>query len=79
MHLDKIFDFSNALPKNHLDVSSADEVEITYTERENSSVIHPQKIKKTRLESNWDHDDGPSVNQPTDSVSVYVQFQIIEI
>lgn len=46
MHLDKIFDFSNALPKNHLDVSSADEVEITYTERENSSVIHPQKIKK---------------------------------
>lgn len=46
MHLDEIFDFSNALPKNYLDVSSADEVEITYTERENSSVIHPQKIKK---------------------------------
>lgn len=32
--------------KNHLDVSAADEVEITYTEKENSSVIHPQQIKK---------------------------------
>lgn len=68
----EIVNLSNAFRENLLYVSS-DEVKVRYTEEEKQQVERNSSAtdSKTKLESNRDQDDGPSIYQPIDSVPVF--------
>ncbi|XP_052708988.1 uncharacterized protein LOC128183853 [Crassostrea angulata] len=65
-------DSSNALRGNPLYVSSDEVEDITCTEEEEEDKQQGDGYSSVAdLESNRDHDDGPSINQPVDSVPVF--------
>ncbi|XP_052710469.1 uncharacterized protein DDB_G0290685-like [Crassostrea angulata] len=67
-------DSSNALRGNPLYVSSDEVEDIKCTEEEDNQQDKQQGDRyssATNLESNRDHDDGPSINQPIDSIPVF--------
>ncbi|XP_065926761.1 uncharacterized protein [Magallana gigas] len=63
-------DSSNALKGNPLYVSSDEVEDIKCTEEEDKQK-GDRYSSATNLESNRDHDDGPSINQPIDSIPVF--------